>query len=244
MVRPVKLSLQNARRKASEDILRSAVGDRTRAILLNSPNNPGGYVFGKEDLETIATFAERHNLWIISDEVYRSTVFDGEFLSIAFSPGMRERTIIVNSLSKSHNDRLEARVDAWAGLGISSSGKSCAMHALRIADRIQDAAAVTLDEAGDEEMRFFSDALLPLMLTNAVRMFAGDMREPYRPLRRSICLGFLEPFRTFSLRLRSSCACSCGALRCLDPQWRGHYATISLVEICPQRTGTTLGHVS
>ncbi|ESZ72409.1 hypothetical protein X727_07625 [Mesorhizobium sp. L103C119B0] len=52
--------------------------------MLNSPNNPGGYEFGRDDLETIATFAERHNLWIISDEVYRRTVFDGEFLSIAF----------------------------------------------------------------------------------------------------------------------------------------------------------------
>ncbi|MER9531076.1 aminotransferase class I/II-fold pyridoxal phosphate-dependent enzyme [Mesorhizobium sp. M0309] len=79
MVRPVKQSLQNARQKISEYILSAAVGDRTRAILLNSPNNFGGYEFGRDDLETIATFAERHNLWIISDEVYRSTVFDGEF---------------------------------------------------------------------------------------------------------------------------------------------------------------------
>ncbi|WP_084624812.1 MULTISPECIES: aminotransferase class I/II-fold pyridoxal phosphate-dependent enzyme [unclassified Mesorhizobium] len=79
VVRPVKQSLQNARQKISEYILSAAVGDRTRAILLNSPNNPGGYEFGRDDLETIATFAERHNLWIISDEVYRSTVFDGEF---------------------------------------------------------------------------------------------------------------------------------------------------------------------
>ncbi|WP_286442737.1 pyridoxal phosphate-dependent aminotransferase [Mesorhizobium sp. C395A] len=148
VVRSVKLSLQNARRKASEDILRSAVGDRTRAILLNSPNNPGGYVFGKEDLETIATFAERHNLWIISDEVYRSTVFDGEFLSIAFSPGMRERTIIVNSLSKSH------AMTGWR-LGWTLGPVSASVHLENLAQCmlfgsptcIQDAAAVTLDEA-------------------------------------------------------------------------------------------------
>ncbi|WP_352796379.1 aminotransferase class I/II-fold pyridoxal phosphate-dependent enzyme [Mesorhizobium sp. M0138] len=132
---------------------------------------------------------------------------------------MRERTIIVNSLSKSH------AMTGWR-LGWTLGPVSASGHLENLAQCmlfgsptfIQDAAAVTLD----------------------------NMREPYRPLRRSICLGFLEPFRTFSLRLRSSCACSCGALRCLDPQWRGHYATkpISLVEICPQRTGTTLGRVS
>ncbi|RUZ79378.1 pyridoxal phosphate-dependent aminotransferase, partial [Mesorhizobium sp. M7A.F.Ca.US.006.01.1.1] len=158
--RPVKLSLQNARQKISEDSLRAAAGDRTRAILLNSPNNPGGYVFGREDLETVATFAERHNLWIISDEVYRSAVFDGEFLSIASIPGMTERTIIVNSLSKSH------AMTGWR-LGWTLGPVSASVHLENLAQCmlfgsptfIQDAAAVALDEAGDEDMRFFSSEL-------------------------------------------------------------------------------------
>ncbi|MER8479201.1 aminotransferase class I/II-fold pyridoxal phosphate-dependent enzyme [Mesorhizobium sp. M1163] len=160
VARPVKLSLQNARQKISEDILRAAVGDRTRAILLNSPNNPGGYVFGKEDLETVARFAERHNLWIISDEVYRSTIFDGEFLSVTSIPGMTERTIIVNSLSKSH------AMTGWR-LGWTLGPVSASVHLENLAQCmlfgsptfIQDAAAVALDEAGDEEMRFFASEL-------------------------------------------------------------------------------------
>lgn len=160
VARPVKLLLQNARQKVSEDILRAAVADRTRAILLNSPNNPGGYVFGKQDLETVAAFAERHNLWVISDEVYRSTVFDGEFLSIASIPGMRDRTIIVNSLSKSH------AMTGWR-LGWTLGPVSASVHLENLAQCmlfgsptfIQDAAAVALDEAGDEEMRFFSSEL-------------------------------------------------------------------------------------
>ncbi|WP_292237031.1 aminotransferase class I/II-fold pyridoxal phosphate-dependent enzyme [Mesorhizobium sp.] len=160
VARPVRLSLQNARQKISEDILGTAVGDRTRAILLNSPNNPGGYVFGRQDLDTVATFAERHNLWIISDEVYRSAVFDGEFLSIASIPGMRERTIIVNSLSKSH------AMTGWR-LGWTLGPDSASFHLENLAQCmlfgsptfIQDAAAVALDEAGDEEMRFFASEL-------------------------------------------------------------------------------------
>ena len=160
VARPVKLSLQNAREKISEDILRAAVGDRTRAILLNSPNNPGGYVFGKQDLQTVATFAAQHNLWIISDEVYRSAVFDGEFLSITSIPGMAARTIIVNSLSKSH------AMTGWR-LGWTLGPVSASVHLENLAQCmlfgsptfIQDAAAVALEEEGDHEMRFFSNEL-------------------------------------------------------------------------------------
>lgn len=160
VARPVKLPLQNTQRMISQDILCAATGEQTRAILLNSPNNPGGYVFSRQDLETVAAWAERHNLWIISDEVYRSTVFDGEFLPITSIANMAERTIIVNSLSKSH------AMTGWR-LGWTLAPVSASAHLENLAQCmlfgsptfIQDAAAVALEEAGDEEMRHFSREL-------------------------------------------------------------------------------------
>jgi aspartate/methionine/tyrosine aminotransferase len=76
---------------------------RTKAIYFISPNNPDGKVLGRRELEAIAAVAKEHDLWVFSDEVYADTLFDGrEHLSIATLPGMRERTVTLHSLSKSH----------------------------------------------------------------------------------------------------------------------------------------------
>ncbi|SNB63951.1 L-aspartate aminotransferase apoenzyme [Arboricoccus pini] len=82
--------------------LEAAVTPRTRAVLMNFPNNPTGAVLGQEDLAAIAAFCTRHDLWLISDEVYAALVFDGRHLSPLALPGMAARTVIVSSLSKSH----------------------------------------------------------------------------------------------------------------------------------------------
>lgn len=161
IAKPIKLALETDGQKISEDLLLASIGESTRAILLNSPNNPGGYVLDRQDLEVIAKVADRFNLWIISDEVYRSTVFDGVFLSIASLPGARERTIVVNSLSKSH------AMTGWR-VGWTLAPLTAAQHLQNLAQCmlfgsptfIQDAATVALQEAGDEEMRFFAGELL------------------------------------------------------------------------------------
>lgn len=76
---------------------------RTKAIYFISPNNPDGKVLGRRELEAIATVAKEHDLWVFADEVYADTLFDGrEHVSIATLPGMRERTVTLHSLSKSH----------------------------------------------------------------------------------------------------------------------------------------------
>lgn len=72
----------------------------TKLIIINSPNNPTGYVMKDEDLQMIADFAMEHDLIVVSDECYDKYVFSGEFKSISTLDGMRERTIIVNSASK------------------------------------------------------------------------------------------------------------------------------------------------
>ena len=84
------------------DALGRAVTPRTRAVVLNTPHNPTGVVAAREELEAIAAIAKRHDLWVLSDEVYASLTYDAEHVAIASLPGMAERTVTINSLSKSH----------------------------------------------------------------------------------------------------------------------------------------------
>ena len=84
------------------DALGRAVTPHTRAVLLNSPHNPTGTVASREELEAIASIARRNDLWVLSDEVYASITYDAEHVGIASLPGMAERTVTINSLSKSH----------------------------------------------------------------------------------------------------------------------------------------------
>lgn len=81
--------------------LERAVSSRTRAIIVNSPCNPSGKVFDVDELEVIAAFAEAHNLFVITDEIYEYFVYDGvRHISMAAIPGMAERTITISGWSK------------------------------------------------------------------------------------------------------------------------------------------------
>lgn len=80
--------------------LAAAITRRTRCVLINTPNNPTGRVFDADELAAVASLAQRHDLVVISDEVYEHLVFEGEHRSIATLPGMRERTLTLSSLGK------------------------------------------------------------------------------------------------------------------------------------------------
>lgn len=85
------------------DDLEKAITDRTKAIVLNSPANPTGGVAGLEQLKKIADVCIKHDLYVLSDEVYQSLTYDGyNTTSIASLPGMQERTVIINSFSKKY----------------------------------------------------------------------------------------------------------------------------------------------
>jgi aspartate aminotransferase len=84
------------------DYLRSKVNDRTKLLIINSPQNPTGGVLTKTDLEAIAELALQYNFMVLSDEIYSRLVFDGEFHSITAIPGMKERTIILDGFSKTY----------------------------------------------------------------------------------------------------------------------------------------------
>ncbi len=80
--------------------LAAAIGPRTKAILLNSPHNPSGKVFSREELELVAKLCREHDLVAITDEVYEHLVFTGEHVPLATLPGMRERTAMISSTGK------------------------------------------------------------------------------------------------------------------------------------------------
>jgi aspartate/methionine/tyrosine aminotransferase len=83
------------------DELRRAFGPRTRAVILNTPHNPTGKVFARDELEELAALCLEHDAVVISDEVYSEITFDGAaHVPIATLPGMRERTITIDSMGK------------------------------------------------------------------------------------------------------------------------------------------------
>jgi N-succinyldiaminopimelate aminotransferase len=82
------------------DELARAITERTRLILLNTPHNPTGSVFTRDELAAIAELAVERDLLVVSDEVYEHLVFDGEHVPIASFPGMRERTVTISSAGK------------------------------------------------------------------------------------------------------------------------------------------------
>ncbi|MGF6553943.1 arginine:pyruvate transaminase [Pseudomonas sp. S30_BP2TU TE3576] len=98
---PVAVRSQNGFRVDPADVA-AAITPKTRAILLNSPNNPSGASLPLATWKALVSLCVRHDLWLISDEVYSDLLYEGEHISPASLPGMAERTATINSLSKSH----------------------------------------------------------------------------------------------------------------------------------------------
>jgi len=85
------------------DELRAAVTSRTRAIVVNSPHNPTGKVYRRDELELIAGLCREHDLLAFTDDIYQHLVYAGEHIPLATLPGMRERTIAIDSMSKTYS---------------------------------------------------------------------------------------------------------------------------------------------
>jgi aspartate aminotransferase len=100
--RPVMVPTSTARRNGLTAALEHFSTPATRAIYYNTPQNPSGIVFSREEAEEVAAFAKKHNLVIIADEAYEDLVYEGEHVSIASLPGMAERTITAYTFSKTY----------------------------------------------------------------------------------------------------------------------------------------------
>lgn len=98
---PVVIPLQNKNEfKLTREELEAAITPRTKILVLPFPNNPTGSIMTREDLEPIAEVVKEHDLFVISDEIYSELSYQGEHVSIAEFPGLRERTIMINGFSK------------------------------------------------------------------------------------------------------------------------------------------------
>jgi aminotransferase len=86
-----------------EPELRAAFGPRTRGLVLNSPHNPTGKVFSRAELELIAELCREHDVVAFTDDIYEHIVYAGEHIPLATLPGMAERTVAINSLSKTYS---------------------------------------------------------------------------------------------------------------------------------------------
>ncbi|MGH6623537.1 MAG: pyridoxal phosphate-dependent aminotransferase [Burkholderiaceae bacterium] len=101
---PIGLPLRESRGFAFDPAeLAARIGPKTRMVVLNTPHNPTGGLLSRKDLEAIADVLRQHpQIWIYADEIYSKLVYDGDFVSIATLPGMRERTIISDGASKTY----------------------------------------------------------------------------------------------------------------------------------------------
>ncbi|MBR3971413.1 MAG: aminotransferase class I/II-fold pyridoxal phosphate-dependent enzyme [Ruminococcus sp.] len=80
--------------------LEAAITPKSKLLILSYPNNPTGAIMGKKDLEALAEVILKHDLMVISDEIYSELTYNGNHVSIATLPGMRERTVVINGFSK------------------------------------------------------------------------------------------------------------------------------------------------
>jgi len=94
------VQLQAPRWRLSEAALRAAITPKTRAILINSPHNPAGRVFSRDELKALARVVDGTDIVVICDEVYEHLVYDGKHIPFATLPGMRERTLKIGSAGK------------------------------------------------------------------------------------------------------------------------------------------------
>lgn len=130
------------------DELAGAFSDRTRAIILNTPNNPTGKVFSREELECIGHLCMRHDALALADEIYEHMVYDGlQHVSIATLPGMRERSIVINGLSKTFS------VTGWR-VGYTIAPPEITSAIRKVHDFLTVGAAAPLQAAGAVAMAF------------------------------------------------------------------------------------------
>ena len=126
--------------------LEARITPRTRAVMLNSPNNPTGAAYPREALRALADVAERHDLLVISDEVYERLSFDAPHVSIASLPSMAERTLLLNGFSKAY------AMTGWR-LGYACGPEPLIAAMTKIHQYTALCASRTAQEAGIEALR-------------------------------------------------------------------------------------------
>lgn len=150
------------------DRLARAFGPRTRAIILNTPNNPTGKVFSADELAGIAALCQRHGAYAITDEIYEHIVYEGRHIPLATLPGMAERTVTISGASKTY------AITGWRiGTILAPAELTAAIR--KVHDFLTVGAPAPLQEAVA-----FAMETLP-------RAYYSDMAEAYRHRRDLLC---------------------------------------------------------
>src|SRR6267142_4485463 len=134
------------------DVLERAITPRTRMIVFNSPSNPTGAVVPEADLRRLAALAQKHDLWVLADEIYRRIRYVAPEPSTASLPGMRDRTILVDGFSKAY------AMTGWR-LGWGLFPAALAPHAVRLMINSNTCTAAFVQEAGLAALRGPQDAV-------------------------------------------------------------------------------------
>lgn len=147
----INLKAENEFRLTAEE-LEKVITDKTKVLILPFPNNPTGSIMEKEDLESIAKVIIKHDIFVISDEIYSELCYKNKHISIASIDGMKERTILINGFSKSY------AMTGWR-LGYACGNKDIIaqmtkihQYAIMCAPTISQYAAVDALKNGDEDV--------------------------------------------------------------------------------------------
>lgn len=176
----INLKAENEFRLTAEE-LEEAVTEKTKILVLPFPNNPTGAIMERKDLEAIAQVILKHDLYVMSDEIYAELTYKGKHVSIAQLPGMQERTILINGFSKAY------AMTGWR-LGyvcgpavIIEQMTKIHQFAIMCAPTTSQYAAVEALKNGDEDVREMCTAYNQRrrFLMNAFREMSLECFEPY-----------------------------------------------------------------
>src|SRR6476619_1037400 len=162
------------------DELASLINDRTKLIILNSPQNPTGGVLEKEDIDRIAQAIGDRNVMVLSDEIYSRLIFEGEDHSIMSVDGMKERTILLDGFSKTY------AMTGWR-MGYGVMRADLAAHIARLMTNSNSCTATFTQIAGIEALRGSQDVV-------------DDMRAKFKE-RRDVMVAGLNKIKGFSCRV-------------------------------------------
>jgi aspartate/methionine/tyrosine aminotransferase len=162
------------------DELAHLINDRTRLVILNSPQNPTGGVLNKRDLEEIAEAIGDHNIFVLSDEIYSRLIFEGKHHSIISEPGFKDRTILLDGFSKSY------AMTGWR-MGYGVMRADLAVHIARLVTNSNSCTASFTQVAGMEALRGDQTSV-------------DHMREEFQR-RRDMFVAKLNTIKGFSCRM-------------------------------------------
>ena len=176
----INLKAENEFRLTAKE-LEDAITDRTKILILPFPNNPTGAIMEREDLEAVAEVVIKHDLYVMSDEIYGELTYKGKHMTIASIPGMKERTIVINGFSKAY------AMTGWR-LGYACGPEDLIRQMTKIHQFAIMCAPTTSQYAAVEALRNGDDDIVEMCtaynqrrryLLNAFREMGLDCFEPY-----------------------------------------------------------------